>query len=201
MALILGLRQGELLALHWDDIDFDASTVRIQGAVQRQKQKEGKSKLVFVDTKTEQGQRQLPLLSPLPDILRTHCDQQDIERTIKGWDEHDLVFPNEIGRPVEAQNLVNRSFKPSLKRAKLPDINFHALRHTTVSLLITSGFDPNTAAYIAGHASAAFTVATYDHAMPESVKAGIAKMGELLNSDRVLELSLQREVAQRSGDA
>jgi hypothetical protein len=66
--------------------------------------------------------------------------------------------------------------------------------------LIASGFDPNTASYIAGHASAAFTVATYGHAMPESVKAGIAKMGELLKSDRVLELPPRREVAQRSGD-
>ncbi len=197
MALMLGLRQGELLALRWNDIDFDAGTVRVQGAVQRQNQKEGKSKLVFVDTKTEQGQRQLPLLPPLPGILQAHRDHQDVERAVEGWDEHSLIFPNEIGRAVEAQNLVNRSFKPALQRAKLPDINFHALRHTTVSLLISSGFDPSTASYIAGHASAAFTVGTYGHAMPESVKAGIAKMGELLKSDRVLELPPRREAVRR----
>ena len=200
-ALSLGLRQGELLALRWADIDFESGTVHVQGAVQRQRQKEGKSKLVFVETKTEQGQRALPLLPPLPAILREHRAQQDVERSVAGWDEHDLVFPNEIGRPIEAQNLVNRSFKPALKRAKLPAINFHALRHTTVSLLITSGFDPNTASYIAGHASAAFTVGVYDHAMPESIKAGIAKMGELLQSDRVLELPPRREVVERPADA
>jgi len=64
--------------------------------------------------------------------------------------------------------------------------------------LIASGFDPNTASYIAGHASAAFTVGTYGHAMPESVKAGIAKMGELLQSDRVLELPERNGVVQPS---
>jgi len=126
--------------------------------------------------------------------------EQDVERAIEDWDEHGLIFPNEIGQAMEAQNLVNRSFKPALQRAKLPDINFHALRHTTVSLLISSGFDPSTASYIAGHASAAFTVGTYGHAMPESVKAGIAKMGELLKSDRVLELPPRREAVRRSGD-
>jgi integrase len=201
MALMLGLRQGELLALRWADLDFDSGTLQVQGAVQRQKRKEGKSKLVFVDTKTEQGQRQLPLLPPLPAILRMHRAQQDVERSVEGWHEHDLVFPNEIGRPVEAQNLVNRSFKPALKRAKLPTINFHALRHTTVSLLIASGFDPNTASYIAGHASAAFTVGTYGHAMPEAVKAGIARMGELLQSDRILELPPRREAVEQPADA
>jgi len=198
---MLGLRQGELLALHWDDIDFDAGTVRVQGAVQRQKHKEGKSKLVFVDTKTEPGQRQLPLLPPLPGILEAHRDHQEVERAVEGWDEHGLIFPNEIGRALEAQHLVNRSYKPALQRPKVPDINFHALRHTTVSLLITSGFDRNTASYIVGHALAAFTVGTYGHAMPESVKAGVAKMGELLKSDRVLELPQRRKAVRRSGDA
>jgi integrase len=198
---MLGFRQGELLALRWDNIDFNAGTLWVQGAVQRQKQKEGKSKLVFVGTKTEQGERQLPLLPPLPAILQAHRAQQDVERSVEGWDEHNLVFPNEIGRPVDAQNLVNRSFKPALKRAKLPTINFHALRHTSVSLLIASGFDPNTASYIAGHASAAFTVGTYGHAMPEAVKAGIARMGELLQRDRILELRPRREAVEQPADA
>ena len=82
-------------------------------------------------------------------------------------------------------------------QAQCAEINFHTLRHTTVSLLIMSGFDPNTAPYIAGHASAAFTVGTYGHAMPESIKAGIAKMGELLKSDRVLELPPRRSPPDR----
>lgn len=188
VALMLGLRQGELLALRWSDIDFVARTITIAGAVQRQKQAVGKSKLVFVPTKTDRGERVLPLVAPLDVVLLSHKARQDEERTVKGWEEHGLVFANEKGRPIEVSNLTNRSFKPALARAGLPPINFHALRHTAVSLLLAYGADPNTASYIAGHASASFTVGVYGHALPEPVKLAVARMGDLLQSDSMLEI-------------
>ena len=109
--------------------------------------------------------------------------RQDDGRQVKGWKEHDLVFPSEIGTPLEASNLVHRVFKPALRRADLPDMPFHGLRHTTVSLLITSGVDPVTVAAIAGHASAGFTAAVYGHALPEPVKAAVQRLGELFTYD------------------
>lgn len=186
VALLLGLRQGELLALRWADIDLEARTITIRGAVQRQKLPEG-SKLVFVPTKTERGMRVLPLLPPLDQVLARHLARQDQERCQTSWEENDLVFPNTVGRPIEVSNLIKNSFRPALAEAKLPRINFHALRHTAVSLLLSYGADPNTAAHIAGHASAAFTVATYGHALPAPVQAAVARQGDLL-SDRILEI-------------
>jgi integrase len=192
-ALLLGMRQGELLALHWADMDFEAGVITVRGGVQRQRlrldaPKGQRSELVFVPTKTKKGVRPLPLLHPLDAILLAHKARQDEERTVDGWQEHDLVFPSELGTPLNASNLVNRVFKPALNAAKLPDMPFHGLRHTTVSLLIASGVDPVTASAIAGHASAGFTTSVYGHALPEPVKG----LGELLGYDLVLEIPRKR---------
>src|SRR5262249_43358079 len=121
-----------------------------------------------------------------------HRARQDEERQVDGWQEHDLVFPSERGTPMEASNLVNRVFKPALRKADLPDMPFHGLRHTTVSLLIASGVDPVTASAIVGHASAAFTAAVYGHALPEPVKQAISGLGELFTYDVVLELPARK---------
>jgi integrase len=192
-ALLLGMRQGELLALRWADIDFDAGMIQVQGSVQRQRlhrdaPKGQRSEMVFVPTKTKKGVRPLPLLHPLDAVLLAHKARQDEERNQQGWQENDLVFPSEIGTPLGASNLVNRVFKPALVAARLPDMPFHGLRHTTVSLLIASGVDPVTASAIAGHASASFTAAVYGHALPEPVKHAVQGLGALLGADLVLEL-------------
>jgi integrase len=93
---------------------------------------------------------------------------------------------------MEASNLVNRVFKPCLKQAGLPEIRFHDLRHTAVSLLIASGVDPVSASAIAGHASAAFTQAVYGHALLEPVRQAISGLDELFTYDVVLELPVRK---------
>jgi integrase len=119
---------------------------------------------------------------------QAHKARQDEERNQKGWQENDLVFPSEIGTPMEASNLVNWVFKPALECAGLPDTPFHALRHTTVSLLIASGVDPVTASAIAGHASAGFSASVYGHALPEPVRDAITGLGAQFSYDQVLEI-------------
>jgi integrase len=194
-ALLLGMRQGELLALRWADVDFEAGVIWVRGGVQRQRlyreaEKGKRSERAFVPTKTPKGVRPLALVRPLDAVLAAHRARQDEERQQEGWKECDLVFPSEVGTPMEASNLVNRVFKPALKRAGLPEIRFHDLRHTTVSLLIASGVDPVSA--IAGHASAAFTASVYGHALPEPVRAAITGLGELFTYDVVLELPVRK---------
>lgn len=193
MALLLGMRQGELLALHWADIDFAAGVIHVQGGVRRlrlhpEAEKGKRSTRTFVPTKTTKGVRKLALVRPLDVILVAHRARQDEERTQESWQEHDLVFPSEIGTSMEASNLVSRVFKPALERAELPALPFHALRHTTVSLLIASGVDPVTASAIAGHASAGFTASVYGHALPEPVREAILGLGAQFSYDQVLEI-------------
>lgn len=188
VALLLGLRQGEILGLKWENVDFEEGLIIVDGAVQRQKQEEGTSKLVHVSTKTAAGQRVLPLPDVLADILKAHLAQQDEERKHDLWREHGYVFASEVGTPLEAQNLIHRSFKPALQRAKLPNLPFHALRHSAATLLLSLGVNTNTVSAILGHTSAGFTLSTYGHALPELTRSAVDNLGDLLKSDRILEL-------------
>jgi integrase len=76
------------------------------------------------------------------------------------------VFPTTIGTPPDAQNIVNRHFKPLLRRAGLPDIRWHDLRHTCATLLLSRGTHPKYVQQLLGHASIQLTLDRYSHWMP-----------------------------------
>jgi integrase len=91
----------------------------------------------------------------------------------RGVDDHPalvrgegLVFATAKGTPLEAQNIVNRHFKPLLKRAGLPDVRWHDLRHTYATLLLTRGTHPTYVQKSLGHASVQLTLDRYSHWMP-----------------------------------
>jgi integrase len=71
-----------------------------------------------------------------------------------------------IGTPINPSNLRTRSFGPLLKKANLPQITFHDLRHTTASLLFSKNVHPKFVQELLGHASVAFTLDTYSHMLP-----------------------------------
>jgi hypothetical protein len=79
--------------------------------------------------------------------------------------EHDLVFPNDAGNPLDAMNMMHRQFRPALRRAKLREIRFHDLRHTYASLLIDQGEHPKYIQGQMGHASINITMDVYGHLM------------------------------------
>ena len=81
--------------------------------------------------------------------------------------EDELVFTN-TGRPLDGGNIVRREFKPALRRAGLPQIRFHDLRHSFASLLIAQGEHPKYISEQLGHASVQITLDRYGHLMPQS---------------------------------
>ena len=92
---------------------------------------------------------------------------------------------------LEAQNLLNRYFKPALKRAGLPAerIRFHDMRHAAASMFIVLGYDARTVADILGHSSPNFTLRQYAHSFEEVRKRAVADIGALMkNKERVPEL-------------
>ena len=105
------------------------------------------------EPKTRSGSRQLLLTRRAVEALEEHRRRQIIERSEAGelWEDHDLVFTNSFGRPLNPPNLTIRSFRPLLERAGLPTIRFHDLRHTAATLL-TSGIHPKVASEMLGHA-------------------------------------------------
>jgi integrase len=163
IALGLGLRQGEIIALRWSDVDLDQRKLRIRAA------------------KTESGIRTLALPQTLVDTLRQHWQFQQQERLVQGvnWKEHGLVFPSEVGTSLSARNLL-RHFKKSLKKAGLPEhIRFHDLRHSCASFLIANGVNPRVVMEILGHSQISVTMNTYAHVfsgVQEDAVTGVADM-------------------------
>jgi integrase len=90
------------------------------------------------------------------------------------------VFASGKGTPLEAQNVVNRHFKSLLKRAGLPPIRFHGLRHSCLSLLAQRGEHIRYLQALAGHATAAFTLQRYTHHYESSARRTTDAMGEVL---------------------
>ena len=91
-----------------------------------------------------------------------------------------LVFPNEIGRPIERGNLVRRSFQPILDRAGLPRIRFHDLRHTAATLLLSEGTHPKVVQERLGHSTIGVTLDVYSHVLPHMQREAAAKLDRLL---------------------
>ena len=119
------------------------------------------------------------------DALREHKTRQDKERAAAGnsWEDSlgsALVFPNIHGSPVDYTNLVARSYKPLLRRAGLPNIRFHDLRHTCATLLLARGVHPKVVADVLGHASVTITLDTYSHVIPGLGDAAAGAMDDAL---------------------
>ena len=115
------------------------------------------------------------------EALRSHRKRQ-VEERVRASDyaDSDLVFATTIGTPLEAQNIVNHHFKPLLRRAGLPDIRWHDLRHTAATLLLSRGVHPTLVQHLLGHASITMTLDRYSHWMPSMGRATAAAMDEAL---------------------
>ena len=76
------------------------------------------------------------------------------------------VFCNTKGGPLRRSHFHQQTFKPLLKRAKLPDIRFHDLRHTSATLLLSAGVHPKVVQERLGHSQISVTLDTYSHVLP-----------------------------------
>src|SRR5215208_141064 len=102
------------------------------------------------------------------EALRSHRKEQMEGQLRAGseWQDQGLVFASNKGTPLDAQNIVNRHFKPLLKRSGLPNIRWHDLRHTYATLLLARGTHPTYVQKSLGHASVQLTLDRYSHWMP-----------------------------------
>jgi integrase len=144
-------------------IDFDKGTLRVNRQLQR-RTGEG---CVFTEPK-HGSRRTITLPQRALEVLRTHRKRQLEEQVRAGsqWADKGLVFASGKGTPLEAANVVKRHFKPLLKRAGLPDMRWHDLRHTCATLLLASGTHPKLVQHLLGHSSVALTLDRYSHWIP-----------------------------------
>jgi len=105
------------------------------------------------------------------EALKRHRARQNEERLRAGarWTDMSLVFPNRLGKLMDANNLYHRDWKNLLKRAGLSDrgFTFHALRHTFATTLLRQNVNPKIVQHQLGHATISQTMDTYSHVMPD----------------------------------
>ena len=178
LALTTGMRQGELLGLRWRDVDFDHGTLQVRGSLQRLG-----GKLVVAATKTEHSQRRVSLTPSAVAALRRHRVLQKQERLRLGaaWPGEELVFTNEIGRPIGASSLLRLSFLPLLARAGVPRMRFHDLRHSAATLLLGQGVHPKIVAEMLGHSKIGTTLDLYSHVTPTMQREATLAMEAILH--------------------
>jgi integrase len=159
ISLMVGLRMGEALGLKWSDVDLDTGMLRVNRQLQRLREGGG---LVFSQPKNT-SRRSVELPQRAVEALRSHRKRQMEEQLGAGpsWRDNGLVFTTTIGTAVDAQNVVNRHFKPLLRRAGLPGIRWHDLRHTCATLLLSRGTHPKHVQQLLGHASIQLTLNCY----------------------------------------
>jgi integrase len=175
MAITTGLRRGELLGLRWDDADLERGTLRVARSLVREG---GSHKLG--ETKTRRGRRQVNLTPRAVAALKAHRKRQLEERVkLAGlYEDRGLIFATNVGTPLNPEDVVKRSFKPLLKRAGLPEIRFHDLRHTCATLLMGRGVHPKLVQELLGHATIAMTLDTYSHYLPSMGNQASGAMGD-----------------------
>ena len=178
LAIHTGLRQGELLGLKWEDVDLEDGTLRVRRTLAT-----AKGGPVLMAPKTKSSRRSVKLTQGAMDALRSHLKGQlkDIDRAGSLWQENGLVFASEIGEFLDRRYLTSHRFKALLKRAQLPEIRFHDLRHTCATLLLSSNVNPKIVSEMLGHATIAITLDTYSHVLPNMRDQAAAAMEDALS--------------------
>jgi integrase len=170
------MRQSELLGLHWSEVDFDASLVRVRWQLKREE-----GQWVLKQPKTRRSRRQIALSASTMEVLRAHRTAQVEERLRQGpaWEDHELVFCTRLGRPLSARNIV-RAFLGLLEKGGIRRVRFHDLRHTAATLLLASRVNPKVVSEMLGHASVAITLDIYSHVIPDMQQDAAAMMEQVL---------------------
>jgi integrase len=135
-ALGTGLRQGELLALRWEDVDLKAGRLRVRDTLANVD-----GALTLLEPKTDRSRRLVVLPEAVRVALQAHRTRQKLDRLVAGsrWSDSGHVFATMLGRPHHAAT-ISRAFDQALARAELPDVRFHDLRHSAATFLLSQGF-------------------------------------------------------------
>jgi len=162
IAILTGMRRGEILGLQWGDIDWKNDTIFVRRGLywlmKKEIDKDG-SRWCFIKPKSKRSKRAIVLSPKLKDALEIH-------RITAITGPYDLVFCNSEGKPLDPDNLVKREFYPTLSMAGLRKIRFHDLRHTYATLLINQNENIKFIQNQMGHASIQTTMDRYGHLLP-----------------------------------
>lgn len=180
IALFCGLRLSELRALRWSDVDVDHGRLLVRQALDLPAA-DGTPR--FKATKTHRSDRPLSVPAQLLDELRDHrlC-QMEQRLAATAWADLDLVFTNDVGDPLSGVTLRKQLYRV-LDESTLPRVRLHGLRHSMATLMLAAGEHPKLVSERMGHATVAFTLATYSHVVPGMHDAAAERLANTLGLD------------------
>jgi integrase len=171
LAVGSGMREGEMFGLQWSDVDLVAGTVSV-----RQSLSELAGKLTLGEPKSKSSRRMVKLSARVVAALEKHRKRQ----MAAGFGGVEFVFCNQSGGPLRRSHLHAADYKPLLKRAGLPEIRFHDLRHTYATMMLLAGVNPKVVQEQLGHANIGITLDTYSHVMPSMSTDATDRLDALL---------------------
>ncbi|AAP08256.1 MULTISPECIES: tyrosine-type recombinase/integrase [Bacillus] len=175
MALVTGMRQGELLGLRWKDVDLEKGHLIISQTLSHD------GKTFLVGGKTKSSLRKILLPASTIAKLKKHRAVILKEKLSQGeeYQDNDLVMCTPSGTPINPAN-VRRSLNALIQKAAVPKIRFHDLRHTHATLLLAKGVNVKVISERLGHSNIKITLDTYSHVLPTMQEDAVNKMEEIL---------------------
>lgn len=190
LAVMTGMRQGELLGLQWSDLDWIAGTIQIKRQVSQLRGRGWQ----FTPPKTHSGRRSIRLWTNVLDVLKDQKEHIYALAMVAGkdWKDHDLIFPSSVGTPINPSNL-RKDFKEVIERAGIERIRFHDLRHTAASLMLNNGIPTIIVSKMIGHSRPSTTMDIYGHLIP-GMQDEAAKMMDEITTLNTVDMSQKEEV-------
>ncbi len=172
--LFTGIRIGEICALKWEDISFSEKTVHIHQTMQRIQidETENKTKIIITTPKSTCSIRTIPLPDELVSVLKT------VTGPASGY-----FLTGSDKRWIEPRTM-QYHFKSLLKRCKIDDANYHALRHTFATRCVELGFDVKSLSEILGHASVNITMNRYVHPSMNLKRKNMERLSGLFSAEQ-----------------
>jgi integrase len=179
LALTSGMREGELLGLKWEDIDLTCGALSVRRTVVQLPPPFG---WIESEPKSVQSRRSIKLAAVTISALHAHRARQLEQRVAaeEAWEDHDLVFPTTNGRWMSPTTLRVCHFRPLLRRAGIPYMRFHDLRHGAATLLLSMGIHPKVVQELLGHSQISITMDIYSHVLLTLQGEAVRRLGELL---------------------
>lgn len=178
LALTSGLRQGELLALRWRDVDLDRGWIDVNATLTRAGGSVRRSA-----PKTKAGLRAVKLTARGLAAMRAHrLRMAEQLLPLRARPEGDVFVFLEGGLPLNGSHLTERRWKPLLRAAGLREIRFHDLRHAFASLMLSQGVRVDLVSQMLGHSSPALTLSIYSHILPGDQESAVQRLDAVLGA-------------------